>query len=566
MSILKDSFIQYIINFLKPKIEAKQDKLVSGENIKTINGTSILGSGNIAIDKADKLTNARTISLSGATVGSASFDGSKDVNINVDSIPQGYIQWAGKNSYETLSPLEATAPLFSTNRFALINPECVTIEYSQDGGNTWIKHPNDSSPSAKTYLFTPEVATMNLALGNKTSNQETTPLDMLRITIDGEVMNRYFRINTFLINMSNIGSSSPAICSYTRTTWRGDTINSQDYQVGGWPAWNTINLTNPIPFGNSNQTYVTKEISFTFKVQGNVVRPPMVCNIACIANTLYNTDEIYPKTGHLYKFDYLKNATFPARIDPNTTNAQDLGSTSKYWRNIYGNKFITNGGTNQQVVLGNGTLKALSEISPITDADAEILLDNHIHHINVNANGNDVNINVIESSKNGNAWETEDNDITIPLATTTSAGVMSKEDKAKLDDLSVIEIKYTLTEYEYSNHEIVNLYNIVYAISNRLYNNGWLYNDDKSYDVVVKGWVDNRYNAITYANFNVRLLTAQDGHSLGINGYVDVAQITETNENADCPLWVGYICGKYHIEDDGMAFYAPENPNFIVEA
>lgn len=33
-----------------PDISGKQDKLVSGENIKTINGTSILGSGNIVIE------------------------------------------------------------------------------------------------------------------------------------------------------------------------------------------------------------------------------------------------------------------------------------------------------------------------------------------------------------------------------------------------------------------------------------------------------------------------------------------------------------------------------------
>lgn len=420
---------------LNVEIQNKQDKLVSGTNIKTINGTSLLGEGDVSISggsgggdfdssgtypnltagKATKLATARTISLSGATVGSATFDGSKDVNININSIPQGYIQWAGKNSYGALSPLEATAPLFSTNRFALINPECVTIEYSQDGGNTWIKHPNDASPSVKTYLFTPEVSTVNLALGNKALNQETTPLDMLRVTVNGVAMTRYFSINTFLVYMSNINDSSVR-CSFSRTTWGGDTINSKDYQVTGWPAWNTINLATPIAFGKSNSAYVTKEITFTFKLIGNVVRPPMVCNIACIANTLYNAETTYPKTGHLYKIDYLKNATFPA--------------------NVTATKHITEGGTNQQVVLGNGSLKSLDELSPITDADAEILLDNHIHNINVNTNSNDVNISVIESSKNGNTWETEDNDIQIPLATATSAGVMSLEDKIKLDDLT----------------------------------------------------------------------------------------------------------------------------------
>lgn len=35
---------------LKQKVEAKQDKLVSGENIKTVNGQSVLGEGNIEIE------------------------------------------------------------------------------------------------------------------------------------------------------------------------------------------------------------------------------------------------------------------------------------------------------------------------------------------------------------------------------------------------------------------------------------------------------------------------------------------------------------------------------------
>ena len=35
-------------------LSGKQDKLVSGVNIKTFNGTSILGSGNITIEGVDK--------------------------------------------------------------------------------------------------------------------------------------------------------------------------------------------------------------------------------------------------------------------------------------------------------------------------------------------------------------------------------------------------------------------------------------------------------------------------------------------------------------------------------
>jgi hypothetical protein len=51
---LDDSGLIYVWNQLKQKFAAKQDVLTSGTNIKTINNTSVLGSGNISIPKGDK--------------------------------------------------------------------------------------------------------------------------------------------------------------------------------------------------------------------------------------------------------------------------------------------------------------------------------------------------------------------------------------------------------------------------------------------------------------------------------------------------------------------------------
>ena len=68
----------------------KQENLVSGTNIKTINGTSVLGSGDIVTTQttisgnagtATKLATARTISLTGDVSGNTSFDGSDNVSI-----------------------------------------------------------------------------------------------------------------------------------------------------------------------------------------------------------------------------------------------------------------------------------------------------------------------------------------------------------------------------------------------------------------------------------------------------------------------------------------------------
>lgn len=55
-------------------VEGKQDKLTSGTNIKTINGTSVLGSGNISIQSGDTVTVTRT-QTSGNQIGSISVNG-----------------------------------------------------------------------------------------------------------------------------------------------------------------------------------------------------------------------------------------------------------------------------------------------------------------------------------------------------------------------------------------------------------------------------------------------------------------------------------------------------------
>ena len=51
------------LNELHDSLSGKQETLVSGENIKTINGNSILGSGNIELDLSGYTTTAQTEEL-----------------------------------------------------------------------------------------------------------------------------------------------------------------------------------------------------------------------------------------------------------------------------------------------------------------------------------------------------------------------------------------------------------------------------------------------------------------------------------------------------------------------
>lgn len=561
-NFFRESGVKWLWERIKTLLSAKQDKLVSGTNIKTINGTSLLGSGDVSIEgggdfdssgtypnltagKATKLATARTISLSGGASGSASFDGSTAINIPVTSLNEGKLTWSKGAILNGISPFDAIFRDTLGNKISFLNPDAINIEYSRDNGVTWVDY--GVSDANKKKLVTPACGIASLYLGKEFWITSTVASNQLRITIDAITGNVFFIPRKILISSDLAVSADRSInCVKIEYALYGspDVWETHfDGSVYGQPGWSSYpGIDNA--FGYAAKAYI-RYIRLTFYRTGTPQYLMAVTNIAFISNNMgsrYGNN--LTAYGHIYSMDVDQNATFPA--------------------NVTATKHITQGGSANQVVLGNGSLRPISELSPITDADADILLDNHIHSINVNANGNDVNINVIESSKNGDTWETEDNDIPIPLATPTSAGVMSKEDKIKSDGLLIY---YHLTEDEYTNHEVVSLYPLVLAIKDKLFNsttNKWKYDDSKSYDVRVKGWTI-QDNGITYLNVNVRLLTSQGGHSIGFSGFADVDFITETYFDALIPLYIGYICGKYHIENDGMTIVAPEDSGFYIE-
>lgn len=80
----------YIQN--KPDLNEKQDVLVSGENIKTINGESILGEGNIEVGGAVESVNGKTgvVVLGAEDVGAASAEDLQDVADDVETLQAAY--------------------------------------------------------------------------------------------------------------------------------------------------------------------------------------------------------------------------------------------------------------------------------------------------------------------------------------------------------------------------------------------------------------------------------------------------------------------------------------------
>ena len=376
-------------------------------------------------DKADKLTTARKIGITGGAVGTGTnFDGSASINIPVTTLydtPLEYKTLSDRNTEaKGLTLIDAVTGQFTANRLAFKRPENILIEYSNDGGVNW----NISSHTDKTKVELVSGIGANLYLGNKTTGQ--TIQDKLRITIfaakDGlDFYSTWQRLYVYLSTNGAIGLH----CTYeyslrdTPDNW----VSQGDWRMVGWSGWNKLSNIGSTAFGEKNSSSHPFAIRLTFWFVGHAdgyenKTSTCIYKLELRGTTVYNnsTGCKLAETGHMYDYDWQKNTTFPA--------------------NVTATKHITQGGTANQVTLGNGFLKDISELSPITDADAEILLDNHIHSINVNANGNDVNISVIESSKNGNTWETEEKNIPLPVATQDTAGIISAADKKKIDNIN----------------------------------------------------------------------------------------------------------------------------------
>ena len=408
----RESGVKWLWEKIKNLLSTKQDKLVSGINIKTINGKSVLGSGDVSIEGGGDFDSSGT--YPNLTAGKATNA------TTAESMREDGLSWSDKNIVNGLTLIDSLFLETVGNRLGLCAPESIVVEYSQDNGVTWEDY--NLSDSGKTVLVTPATGVSTLYLGKRTDKYGD---DQLRIPIDAQDGNLYFRISKLLFKISDATADDrnngyPTHCKvsfqrnkdYGTDTWES---GNDSAVVGGntWVSFTTVNL--PI-FGGTSGSYIRK-IRLTFYMpNGCGSYKCRVRNIALIGQTVTTVANTFAKTGHLYTFDYQQNATFPA--------------------NVTATKLITKGGTNQQVVLGDGSLRAISELSPITDADADILLDNHIHSIDVNANGNNVNISVIESTKNGNAWETTEKNVTIPVATQDTAGVISAADKKKINSIN----------------------------------------------------------------------------------------------------------------------------------
>ena len=314
--------------YYQKQLSDKQDKLVSGTNIKTVNGESLLGDGNIFIPKvfiddatdesvaihsqeSDILSSVVFVSPTTHThfeytkrseiVNSlSSTDGTVPLSANQGKVlsdklrtgdliaKEAKTQWGGQNNNEgNLSPIESLLT-DSANRLTFGNAEGVTVEYSTDGGSTWNAYTERTDYEKLLY----PVADASFCLGGSDStDRETTLNDMLRITINAKGIGRYLGgIRKMLIYGGTRNARSLNVVLEARRAVGGVEGGGDNAfeQVGtltydGWPAWGAISLHDPY-FGTWNRA--------TTYNGGSVIEYRLTFSVNDIAYTTYGAPYI----------------------------------------------------------------------------------------------------------------------------------------------------------------------------------------------------------------------------------------------------------------------------------
>ena len=306
----------------------------------TFNHSNSITAGTAGTSSATSSTN-RTISIPYVTYDAQGhITGSGTHTHTLDSFPEAYLAWGGKNITSDITPVGMSISMeHSANRIAYLNPAAIQIEYTTNGGTSW----SDSGYTdiEKMWLCT---SNQSIAIGqSKSGYSATTALttnNWTRITLTGQngtTQYVYTNPRKLLVNMLTALSVN-CLIEYKTGVSGAEWQTFGTYAVAGWSGWNDIPLILSTFGGGTNQTTNYWYLRFTFKVAST-----RTDNYKGMANIyglrLFGTNNWgsassnnnkgpISSTGHLYDYDANANAIFPAQITATQFNGNATSATN----------------------------------------------------------------------------------------------------------------------------------------------------------------------------------------------------------------------------------------------
>ena len=221
----------------------------------------------------------------------------------------------------------AVSNLHSANRLAFGKPEGITIEYSRDGGSTWVNYGATDDQKLKLVSGIGNTFIVGGTSANVTTNYQ------LRITLNAYKMHVYTHAKKLLVNISTNGANNCRMkVEYALLGSQTTFVNINTYAVTGWSGWNSIPIGFPLG-GGSNQTNNKAVLRLTFtigSINNKYSNALSISDIAIYGSTYWNYNSEMAKTGHLYQYDSSQNATFPKNVNAISFVEGGTALSSKY--------------------------------------------------------------------------------------------------------------------------------------------------------------------------------------------------------------------------------------------
>ena len=359
----------------------------------TVASTASSITGNAAT--ATKLQNSRTIALgTGATGTATSFDGSANITIPVTNVKDSYVTWGDKGIYNNITPDDAGCiDEFGHNKLAYLNPACLQVDYSTDGGTTWTSYGLNDSQKKKMCTYD-DVWVKSGGSTAATSDNVTNLKLRIRLATAASTAtgasNIYTQWKKILLDVTDPGSDATMTFKYrTIANYKAGTETWVDcgtvHGVRGGSGWNSIPIPSNWPdrFGGNyaNQTSQPGQIELVFsntKLGTWGDKKVSVGAIRLIGTTNWNTPSEMARTGRLYTIDESQNATFPSQIaltdihalnilpKSGDTTYRHLGRSGEEWKDVWLTDAIYANGNRLDLPASAGTIALTSDI-PSTD-------------------------------------------------------------------------------------------------------------------------------------------------------------------------------------------------------
>lgn len=247
----------------------------------------------------------------------------KNTYVNKNEQYEANLKWGGCNFVDSFGPIDgAMIPELGANRFAFGYPTGITIEYSNDGGSTWLDY--EATDDEKLRL----TSTGTSFILGKSSSLPPSTLNKLRITFDTLQISEggigcYAELSKFYIRIGTKGMADCYCTIQVAKNTENITYNeiATKVPIRGFPGDNIINVPKFRTAHTSNHINYIRKIRFIFgadSIYSDKYSNMEINAIQAFGGTGWQCPSNMADIGRLYKYDSHQNATFPANITANT--------------------------------------------------------------------------------------------------------------------------------------------------------------------------------------------------------------------------------------------------------